>query len=364
MIRSVAIAGAGLAGLSLAHALVDRGFAGEITLVDRRADPDARRTWCWWDVPDVAFARLATHRWNAWRIVDGDRDVLRRSTRHAYLCIRGADFYEAVRMRLARSRVREIRDESVVAIVENPDGVVLSCASGRTIEADVAIDARGTRGPTPPGTLVQRFVGRFVRLADPIFTPNVATLMHFGASMDDVARFTYVLPFAADRALVEDTRFTTSGADDASQSSAIEAYVRDVLGTEIVAEDGEEAGALPLVALAPPKPTARVAFAGIAGGAIRPSSGYAFVRTQRHVAAVAEAVCNDAPFPAIATGRYRLLDAALLAMLRGRVLAAPAFFTRLFANAPPDAMARFLSDASTLADDARLLGGLLRPATA
>ncbi|GAC1303805.1 MAG: lycopene cyclase family protein [Vulcanimicrobiaceae bacterium] len=350
--------------MSLACALVERGFAGEIALVDRRADPDVRRTWCWWDVPDVAFRRLATHRWNAWRIVDGSRHVVRRSVRHGYVCIRGADFYDAVRLRLARTRVREIRDESVARIVEHPGGVVLACASGRTFEADVAVDARGTRGPTRDGTLVQRFVGRFVRVADPVFAPDVATLMDFGPSPDDVARFTYVLPFAPDRALVEDTRFTTRGADDANQRSAIDAYVREALATTIVDDDGDEVGALPLVALAPPKPTRRIGFAGIAGGAIRPSSGYAFVRTQRHVAAIAEAICNDAPFPTIATGRYRLLDAALLAMLRRRIVAAPAFFTRLFANAPPDAIARFLSDASTLTDDARLLGGLLRPTSA
>ncbi len=85
--------------------------------------------------------------------------------------------------------------------------------------------------------------------------------------------------------------------------------------TTITEVEGEERGALPLVALPPPKPTRRVAFAGIAGGELRPSSGYAFVRTQRHAAALAEAISSNAPIrhrdqPLSAFGRCSARDVA------------------------------------------------------
>ena len=72
------------------------------------------------------------------------------------------------------------------------------------------------------------------------------------------------------------------------------------------------------------------------------------------------AIATDAPFPVPGNTRYRALDAVLLALLSGGALDAPRFFTTLFAGADPGALARFMSDASTPIDDARVLGGWLR----
>jgi len=359
MVRTVAIAGGGMAGTSLACALARRGFRGDVTLVDARTEPDIARTWCWWDVPGIAFRSVASYRWPAWRIAGGGREIVRRSQRHAYLHLSGREFFAEAERLLRGSGVHYVRGDGVVAIDETARGAVIRCASGRTIAADVVIDARGS-APPPVGSLVQRFVGRIVRTRDPVFAPDVATLMDFHPVRDAIAHFTYVLPFARDRALVEDTRFTHGLADDATQRADLDRYVRDVLHTTVVAVESEEYGALPLHAAAPPLPTKRVAYAGAAGGAIRASSGFAFERTQRHVDALAAAIAADAPFPVPGNARYRALDAVLLALLSGGALHAPRFFTTLFAGADPGALARFLSDASTPIDDARVLGGWLR----
>ncbi len=357
--RAVVIAGGGMAGMSLACARAQHGFRGDVTLVDARTEPDIARTWCWWDVPGIAFRAVASYRWPAWRIAGGGCEVVRRSQRHAYLHLSGREFFTEAERRLRGSGMRYVRGDGVVAIDETVRGAVIRCASGRTVAADVAIDARGI-APPPAGSLVQRFVGRIVRTRDPVFAPDVATLMDFQPARDSLAHFTYVLPFARDRALVENTRFTRGPADDATQRADLERYVRDVLRTTVVAVEGVECGALPLHAAAPPLPTKHVAYAGAAGGAVRASSGYAFVRTQRHVAALAAAIATDAPFPVPGNTRYRALDAVLLALLSGGALHAPRFFTTLFAGADPGALARFLSDASTPIDDARVLAGWLR----
>jgi lycopene beta-cyclase len=188
--------------------------------------------------------------------------------------------------------------------------------------------------------------------------------MDFRAGSERPVHFTYVLPFTAQTALIEDTVFTAGPPDDGARRANIERYVAEFLGTEIDSCDGEERGAIPLDAARPPRPTRRVVAVGGAGGAIRASSGYAFLRTQQHARALARAIRFDRPLPALpARTRHRVLDAALLALLQSGAIRAPQFFSALFRYSDPDALVRFLSDASQPRDEARVLAALLpRPA--
>jgi hypothetical protein len=53
------ILGAGCAGLSLCHYLLEEGIDAPILIVDRRASFDDDRTWCFWDVEPTPFSHLA-----------------------------------------------------------------------------------------------------------------------------------------------------------------------------------------------------------------------------------------------------------------------------------------------------------------
>jgi len=367
------VLGAGCAGLSLACALVDAGVGEQIVLVDRRTDFGHDRTWCFWDTRNgLPFASLATHRWPRWRVVGRDgREVEHRSTRHPYLHLPADRFYRAALDRLAAAPNVELRlGERVLAVEAGDDGVRVRTARGE-LDAAVAYDAMGGAGPLSRGgplgraALSQRFLGLEVETERPVFDPSRATLMDLRAGTRDAGalRFMYVLPFGPTRALVEDTSLGGDALRAADRRAAIATHLRDTWQAGDVRVLREERGVLPMATGALPAVRApRLPAVGAAAGAVRPSSGYAFVRIQRHAEAVARAVVAGAPAPArLGRRRHELLDALFLRALAHDPAAFDRHFVALLRGVPAGTFARFMTDASSLGDEAAVIAALTRP---
>jgi lycopene beta-cyclase len=360
------VLGAGCAGLSLALALVRAGVREEIVIVDRRTGFGRDRTWCFWDVRPTPFSHLASARWPAWSVVTGRGTVTARSARHLYLYLDSRDVYAHALAALdAAPNVKLALGTSVTSIAAQRDGVTVQTSAGE-LRADRAYDALAAGSPRlrgrPAGAveLRQTFVGQVVETARPAFDPGRATLMDFRVAQDDGLRFMYVLPFSPTRALVEDTSFAARPVPAARRRAGIAAWLGEHAGVEDYGVEHEEAGTVPMTthpfaAGAGP----RLRAVGIAGGAARPSSGYAFVRIQAQCAAVAAAVAADRPAPAgLGPWRRRGLDVFFLRALARDPGAFPGHFARLAARVPGDVFARFMTDASSPADDARVVAAL------
>jgi len=365
------ILGAGLAGLSVARALVRECPGAPIVLVDRRTAWTRDRTWCFWAVPGLGDAAArATASWSAWQVVGPDGRVARqRSDCHPYLHLPADRFYEAALAELARApQVSFATGVRVLGVTPARGGVRVETTAGE-LHAALAVDAMGARGPLlrgrPDGAveLRQRFVGLEVETERPVFDPATATLMDFRLADGPGVRFAYVLPFSRTRALVEDTSMGGPVVDELARRRAIARYLEEILGAGAVAVRRTERGTLPMTTFAFPvaRSSALVA-AGEAAGAARPSSGYAFVRTQRHAAALARALARGGPIPSPAgPPRRRRLDALFLRALEASPGAAPEWFAALASRSPGDVFARFMADASTPADEARVVAAVACP---
>jgi len=367
------ILGAGCAGLSLACALLEAGVGEQIVLVDRRTSFGHDRTWCFWAAgDDAAFGAPVTHAWPSWRFVGRDgRAVEHHAPRHPYLHVPADRFYAAALDRLGRTPNVELRlGERVLGVTDDGDCVRVHTSRG-VLEGGMAFDAMGGAGPLsarrPAGSveLLQRFVGLEVEVERPRFTSQVATLMDFrtDAGRDRALRFMYVLPFSSTRALVEDTSIAGPAVPAAQRREAIGRYLEEVWSAGAVTVLREERGALPMTthrfALTR---GARIAAVGAAAGAVRPSSGYAFARLQRHVRAVARAVAVGAPLPVrLTTPRGAVLDALFLRALRADAGGFEDHLLALARGAGGGAFARFMTDASTRRDDGRVVAALARP---
>ncbi len=397
------IAGAGLAGLSLAVALATAGATADrrVLIVDPRRNFPRDRTWCYWDVDPAPhpFAACVSKRWPRWRVADGGAGVERSAAGLSYCHIAGDAFYAAALERLGRDpNVELLLGQSVRSLDDSPDVVTATLDDGSTLRASHAFDSRppaatatkvaadqrsAVFAPTDAdcGPLVrsypflrvpdvrfsQQFVGHFVRTGRPAFDPESVTLMDFRVEpVAGAIRFVYVLPFDETTALVEATTIAESPVPDAAHAAVIGEYLRRVVGVENWQVTGTERGAIPMttvprrVAVSP-----RVWRIGLAGGLAKPSTGYAFLAVQRFSRSAAESIArhevDDRPLlapPAVRAGVATALDRVFLARLRRRPDLAPALFARLFAAADPAALVRFLSDRATPADVARVIAAL------
>ena len=360
------ILGAGAAGLSLCHYLLERGIRDPILILDRKAAFADDRTWCFWDVHPTPFTHLVSHCWHGWDVFDGAGEVATQiSPAVGYACLRSKDFYAHVLESIRRSGNVTLTLGAPIESCRSLPGHAVVQVGGARYEADHVFDSRLSLPPgDDDGALAQRFFGQFVQTESPCFDPARCTLMDFRVSQGNGLHFLYTLPFSPTEALVEDTYIQDDHAAEIrpdQHRAEIAAHLARRLGATEYAVMREEAGAIPMTTRPFPKRDGRVFFIGTAGGCTKPSSGYTFLRIQEQCRQIADAAArggldqfHERPAPA----RYRFFDAVFLRALRDRPAAFPSYFRRLFARVPPETLTAFLSETGTWQSDLQIIRSL------
>jgi lycopene beta-cyclase len=347
----VAILGGGLAGLSLAVRLAEPRFAGlRLLVVEPRVTYRRDRTWSYWTVRPHPFADCVAMSWPQWAVAGGGKPVVRASTGLRYESIQADTFYARALARLQAAPDVTLRLGCMASAEEDSDAVRIRFAE-QTVLAQCAFDTRPPRGGCRQG-LTQLFGGQEIETESPVFDPGTAMLMDFRCEQSGAAHFTYVLPYTAQRALVEDTWFAPAGFQPPDHRGAIRQYMQTRHGTGRYRVVFEESGALPMDPAFQPRTGRRLLPFGVAGGATRPSTGYAFAAIQAQCDGAASALAAGrlpqaaGPRPGI----VRMMDHVLLDLLARRPDLAPRVFSALFARCEPSALVRFLNDLATPAD--------------
>lgn len=357
------IIGGGLAGLSLAARLARIGAGGRVRILEPRRRYEDDRSWAFWTPADGALAASATRIWKRWRFsAEGGeaRSVAAAGWRYAYL--RSSDVYEsALREIAAAPRISLELGVTVHGLVEGPAEREVQSSTG-TIAARYVVDTRppqASRFARSP--LFQSFVGRELQLDGHCIDDSEVELM---TDMRVDARglvFSYVLPLASDRVLVEATRFATLPITATSLQADLDALI-DRRGWSRGRVLRSEYGALPMGL---PEADAvshdpRVVRAGAGGGALRAASGYGYLRIQSWADRCAESLRDrDAPVGHPPEPRIRrAMDRVFLRALAMHPQRAPEFFMRLASALPGAAFARFMTDQASAADLARVVASL------
>lgn len=286
----LALIGGGLQNGLIALATLAARPSARIALFERAPHLGGNHTWCFHDgdvAEDVAawIAPLVVARWDGYEV---EFPAHRRTLASGYACISSARLATCVAAALDGpgstlfTHTQAIEISADRAIVRNPDGSTIE------LRADAVIDARGPEvgAATIAGAGWQKFVGHELRLARPHGLTR-PILMDATVPQLDGFRFFYVLPLAADRLLVEDTRFADHAhLEVAALRAEIASYAeRHGWGGATVVR--EEHGVLPLPwVLEPAPPTAPLA-AGYQGGWFHPVTGYSLPIAARLAAFVA-----------------------------------------------------------------------------
>lgn len=349
----IVILGGGCSGLSLAARLA--GTRASVQVIEPRDHYSDDRAWSFWRTAPDPFEDCVRAEWRAWSVFGQRGETRRRSQALRYQTVPAGAFYD---------RALSLIDDgpaSMIALGVSA-GAVSRARHGWRVETDAGALTAGILVDTRPSRRVPRygqfFLGREVRTSRPVFDPNVVQLMNFRPSRSGGVDFVYLLPFAADRALVEVTTF-------APQPPAAQHFVH-WLDEEIAAlEPGdvetlrEEAGALPMqVGFGQARPDGIIRL-GIGGGAARPSTGYAFTRIQAQADRVVAALLRgESPDTAIDGRMTRFMDRVFLQVLATAPDRGPALFECLFRNAPQDRLERFLSGSTRAADRLSVMASL------
>ncbi|NBB50580.1 FAD-dependent oxidoreductase [Rhizobium sp. CRIBSB] len=358
--EDVVILGGGCAGLALARELALRRHELRIVVLEPRTAYTEDRTWCFWARHDEALRFPSRGQWACWKISTADRVRTHAARDWRYHWISSADYYADAEMAISRSDQVELRLGVRAEEVIVRDGVGEVSTSAGTVTGRWVIDTRPpARDWLVQAPVAQLFSGVEVETAGDVFEPKVVTLMGNLRAVDGAVAFDYILPLSPRRALVEHTVLTTRPHDPALLDGACDASVSNLCGREMKVLRRER-GWLPM-GLPPldqsPGPVVR---AGTPGGAIRPSSGYAFRRIQTWAARCADALVDrDQPLTGPLDPPARsLMDRIFLRAFTSDVGGAPDDFSRMATALEGDGFARFMSDEARGSDWARLVASL------
>lgn len=360
------VVGAGCAGLSLAVALLEQRLPekAKIILVDSRDSYTRDRNWCFFNAIRHPFEDAVAHRFASWRVRNQGKSIDRFAKGTAYCHVPSDRFYEIAQSKIAASRGRaELHlGVSVGQAEETANGAVLETSIGR-LRTKFVFDSRAVKVAASPSHthLLQHFVGHEIEVDRPVFDPTTATLMDFDVTQAHGIHFVYILPFSATRALVESTFFSPNLLETNIYEHAIRSYLEDRFGLENANIVDRERGVIPMSSQPiDAHPSPHVFRIGLAGGFAKPSTGYAFLASQRVAKLTAQQFANGtlASPVEVRPQRSAFLDAVFLSFLQRYPNLAPDIFFRLFERTPPEVLVRFMSETSSRLDDLRVMAAL------
>lgn len=355
------ILGGGCAGLALGMQLARRGSRRRVIIVDPRTAYGDDRSWCFWASPDHEFAHRVTRQWPDWLFsTAGGPPIHHRCESAPYQYLRARDFYAEAHAWLAAAPNIELRLGTRAQGVCAADNVVTVETGADTLSARWVVDTR------PPATtasalLYQCFEGHEVRLpAANQPAPEHVELMTDMRADDASFVFSYVLPLARDRVLVESTRFAPEPPPPARLTADTETVLA-ARGWQDAPRERRETGILPMGLTATgAAQTSAVVRAGTAGGGLRAASGFGFLRIQAWAHRCAECLEQTGwplghPREPLLRG---LMDRVFLRAVRSNPDLAPRFFLDIAGALEPAAFVRFMTDGARPRDYLKMIASL------
>ena len=314
--------GAGCANLSLAARASE--FANHhFTIIDPETHRADDHIWGFWAMPWLQDAcDGARKQWFKWRIISPDRMIERSSQDHPYSAIHRYEWLE------------KCREKAVAAGVDfRPKPAQKQ-----------ALQILDSRPPSmKDGVMLQHFSGYEITANHDVFDSTTAILMDFRCDQSHGMHFIYCLPFSARNALVESTLFSPELAPKPFYDSAIRRYLKDIICIDDYRITRREKGIIPMAILPPRVPN--LTGIGANGGAIRPSSGYAFSFIQKQIDQIIASTKPGRPLTVKTPhSRFELfMDDIFLRVIRRHPTLAPQIFIAMADRLTGDEFALFLS---------------------
>ena len=361
----LAILGGGCAGLSLAkHLSQKKQWAKKTLIIETRKAYTNDRSWCFWE-PQKEDLRhyldpLITHKWSKWQFSGAHFSLLHNVLGRDYCFIPSDVFYkDALEYIDKHPQMQLCQGLEALSVTPKQDGYLIELSDSTHIFSHQIIDTR----PKPytdntQSKLWQVFYGLEIKTPTAIFDDNQIGLMADLQASQKGTEFIYLLPFSKQHALIEWTQFSPKLISPDALASKLNLYLQSYkTDFEIIRK---EQAILPMGLKMIKNTMPNVAFGGQVAGAIRPATGYAFLRIQKwardcaNQLALGRKIQEKTPTQWLTHG----MDMLFLDVLHQNPEMGANLFQALAQKVSPDALVRFLSDEARVPDYIQVIRAL------
>ena len=361
------IAGAGCAGLSLLYRILKDPILKDkkILILDKSEKNNNDRTWCYWEKEAGLFEEVVIHEWKTLKFLSTDFTKQFDLKEYSYKMIQGLDFYEYVLKFAKEFDNVSFKYESILQIDTEGDLAQVKTDNG-LYKAEYVFNSTSLFHPeiNTDNSLLQHFQGWVIETENPVFNPEIGTLMDFRLSQKNGATFMYVLPTSTTKALVEYTLFSEKVLKKEEYESELKEYIRETLQIENYKITHTEYGVIPM-SLAKfsrnPDSKKRIINIGTAGGYTKASSGYTFQFIQKNTQdIVAKLHQGENPNPVMSYREkmFEWYDRTLLEVLISKRLEGKLVFETMFNKLSPEMILKFLGNESTMIEEFKIIKSL------
>jgi lycopene beta-cyclase len=359
----LAVLGAGCSSFQLLHALSQHQQWQSQTALLVHDGAKLQRSWCFWANEPQPLQHLVSKSWSKLTFIGQDFQKTTTIAPYQYHYISGETFFDYFHTNFLPQHPNIQVEEAKVTQVEKKASVFdIHGESGQAWSATQVFSSLPSSGGAEQARfrLLQHFKGWFVETDRPVFDPQTATLMDFSIEQAGDARFVYILPFSATRALVEVTVFSDSLYEDMEYEQLLQQYFDSRFSHVTYQISEKETGAIPMTdQLFTRLGTSGELRIGTAAGLVKPSTGYAFRRMTQDSTALAKHFFEQQTLQNThQKARFRFYDRLLLGILSEKRDVGSQVFCRLFQKTPMPLILKFLDERTTLLEDIQIFSQL------
>lgn len=358
------IAGAGCSGLSLATSLAKANLKQSILLIDKNIHTNQDKTWCFWDTPNSSVLPFTTTVWQNLTFYSYNYEKKEKILPFNYVGVKSEDFYKYSYEVLKNAKNIDIVEENIECIYGLESGACLETETQkfhcRYLFNSTSISSGHFKRHSSYSSLKQHFQGWFIKIEKPVFEKNTATFMDFRTEQHQDVRFFYVLPYSDREALIEYTIFSKQLLADEAYDEQIEKYIQETLQIEKFTIIEKEKGVIPMEFIHPDTTHNHIIPIGIVGGALKPSTGFAFSLIQKQVDQIIKSIQSDNLhlFKKRIQNRFSFYDTILLHLLQKKEINKSAIFISLFKGNNIATILTFLSEKTGIIGEMKIFSTL------
>ena len=290
--------------------------------------------WGFWKNKSTETAfDISDYSWSHWSIITYESKQILSSNTYPYCVIRRSKWLDYCLSQINKKSVNIIQED---ALDRNNDLFVYN----NKIEGKYIFDSRQPK--IPSNILLQHFEGYIITSEKNIFDDKTVTLMDFRCDQSKGMHFIYLLPLNKNSALVESTIFSKNIEKPSFYLNAIKLYLRKYYNLTKFVKSHHEKGIIPMHDI-----TVNSKFTyniGTRGGAVRPSSGYAFTFIQKQVFQIKSQLISKGKIKTSVHKKLDLfLDRIFIKVIELNPQIAPKIFSNLAKGINGDEMAMFMS---------------------
>jgi len=358
------IAGAGCSGLSLATSLAKANLKQSILLIDKNIHTNQDKTWCFWDTPNSSVLPFTTTVWQNLTFYSDNYEKKEKILPFNYVGVKSEDFYKYSYEVLKNAKNIDIVEENIECIYGLESGACLETKTQkfhcRYLFNSTSISSGHFKRHSSYSSLKQHFQGWFIKIEKPVFEKNTATFMDFRTEQHQDLRFFYVLPYSDREALIEYTIFSKQLLADEAYDEQIEKYIQETLQIEKFTIIEKEKGVIPMEFIQPDTTHNHIIPIGIVGGALKPSTGFAFSLIQKQVDQIIKSIQSDKLplYKKKIQNRFSFYDTILLHLLQKKEINKSAIFISLFKGNNIGTILTFLSEKTGIFGEMKIFSTL------